>query len=143
MVQRRYRNFAPRGQRGSLWWLHVLCPQCIWDRSIRRLEAVAVFEVNWEDARHHFSGPRGECWPIDLFCVDPDLQGKGFTYRDCWTWLTRDPPVATGHIYEVGSTLISSSGLKRLEGPMLGQMSQVRGGSIMFYARHLQDQVMG
>ena len=37
-----------------------------------------MFEVNWEDARHHFSGPRGECWLIDLFCVDPDLQGKGF-----------------------------------------------------------------
>lgn len=94
MVQRRYRNFAPRRQNGSLWWLHVPCPQCIWDRSIRRLEAVTVFEVNWEDARHHFSGPRGECWPIDLFCVDPDLQGKGFGQalptETVGLWLTRE-----------------------------------------------------
>lgn len=68
------------------------------------LQAIAAFEANWEDVAHYFSGPRGECWLIDLFCVDPGLPRQRFpaslTCRGCRTWSAREPSSRNrSHIY--------------------------------------------
>jgi len=64
------------------------------------LRAIAAFEANWEDGKHHFSGAREECWLRDLFCVDPDFQCRLRVSLTEAVGLGRgeSPPVATGHI---------------------------------------------
>jgi hypothetical protein len=52
-------------------------------------------------------------------------------------------PVATGLIStEVGWCFYLKFGFEKVGKSNVGAMNQVRGGSIMFYERHLQDQVM-
>jgi GNAT superfamily N-acetyltransferase len=109
------------------------------------LQAIAAFEADWEDATHHFSGPRGECWLIDLFCDDLDFQGKGFgqaLLTEAIGLGRRESP--TGLIStEVREYFYLKFGFEKVGKANVGAMSQVRGGSIMFYERHLQNQAMG
>jgi GNAT superfamily N-acetyltransferase len=110
------------------------------------LRAIAAFEANWEDATHYFSGPRGECWLIDLFCDDLDFQGKGFgqaLLTEAIGLGRRESP-PTGLIStEVREHFYLKLGFEKVGKANVGATSQVRGGSIMFYERHLQDQAMG
>jgi GNAT superfamily N-acetyltransferase len=112
------------------------------------LQAIAAFEANWEDVTHYFSGPRGECWLIGLFCVDPDFQSKGFGQalltEAVGLGRRESPPVATGLIStEVGERFYLKFGFEKVGKANAGAMSQVRSRSIMFYERYLKDQAMG
>lgn len=85
---------------------------------------------------------------MGLFCVDPDFQGKGFGQalftEAVGLGRPESPPVATGLIStEVRERFYLKFGFGKAGKANVGVMSQVRGGSIMFYQRYLQEQAMG
>ncbi|RMZ89900.1 hypothetical protein DV736_g2870, partial [Chaetothyriales sp. CBS 134916] len=105
-------------------------------------EAIAAFERNWEDIKHHFCGPRAECWMIELLCVAPDAQKSGYgrelIHAAIALCQAENPMVPLCVIAsETGDGFYEKLGFREVGRANVGELSGVRGGSLKFYEEHL------
>jgi GNAT superfamily N-acetyltransferase len=107
-------------------------------------EAIAKFDSNWDDIAHYFTGPRKECWMIDILCVHPEFQKKGFG-RDLIlnaieVCRSEEPMVPLAVIAsEIGDGFYEKQGFQEAGRANVGDLSGVNGGSLKFYERHLHS----
>ena len=107
-------------------------------------KAMAIFEKNWDDIKHHFSGPRAQAWFIEGFCVHPRVQRGGGFGRDLLLnaielGKTEEPPVPIAVIAsEIGDAFYEKYGFREVGRADVGDMSEVEGGSLKFYEQHLR-----
>ena len=105
--------------------------------------AHAIYEKNWDDIEHHFSGPRGQAWFIVLLCVHPDVQkgsgyGRDFVQNAIRLAEYEHPPVPLAVISsEIADAFYDRYGFREVGRADVGDMSVVKGGSIKFYEQHL------
>jgi GNAT superfamily N-acetyltransferase len=113
------------------------------DRSADQ-DAIAKFDKSWDDIAHHFTGPRKECWMIDILCVHPEFQKKGFG-RDLIlnaieVCRSEEPMIPLAVIAsEVGDAFYEKHGFQEAGRANVGGLSGVKGGSLKFYERHLHN----
>ncbi|RMZ84064.1 hypothetical protein DV737_g1399, partial [Chaetothyriales sp. CBS 132003] len=105
-------------------------------------EAIAAFDRNWEDIKHHFCGPRAESWMIELFCVAPDAQksghGRQLIHAAIALCQAESPMVPLCVIAsETGDAFYEKLGFRQVGRANVGGLSGVRGGSLKFYEEHL------
>lgn len=111
-------------------------------------KAIEAFEQNWEDIQHHFSGPRAECWMIELLCIHPDAQAKGagraIIEHAIDLCKSEETPVPLAVIAsDIGDAFYERMGFREAGRANVGGMSGVRGGSLKFYEQHLLQEKSG
>lgn len=102
-----------------------------------------IFAKNWPNIKHHWTGPREECWMIELFCVHPNVQRGGYgtslIQKAIELCKAETPAVPLSVIAsEVGSPFYNKQGFEDVGWASVGEMSDVKGGSIKFYEKHLE-----
>lgn len=106
-------------------------------------EAVAAFDRNWEDIKHHFTGPRAQCWMIELFCIHPDSQKKGYgrdlvqTAIDLCKSETPKLPLCV-IASDIGDAFYEKYGFREVGRANVGALAGVVGGSLKFFEDHLE-----
>ena len=103
-----------------------------------------IFDRNWEDIKQHFTGPREECWMIELLCIHPDVQKRGYGRNLIQNAIevckAEDPPVPLAVIAsETGDEFYEKLGFREAGRANVGEMAGVGGGSLKFYENHLQE----
>lgn len=106
-------------------------------------QAMAAFDRNWEDIRHHFSGDRAECWMIEMLCIHPDWQKMGCG-RDLIqaaislveSESTRLPLCVIAS--EVADGFYEKYGFHEVGRANVGALAGVHGGSLKFYEDQLR-----
>lgn len=107
-------------------------------------KALAIFEKNWNDIEHHFSGPRGQAWFVEGLCVHPGVQRSGGFGRDLILnaielGKREEPPVPIAVISsDVADQFYEKYGFREVGRADVGAMSVVKGGSLKFYEEHLR-----
>lgn len=126
---------------GSLWtrWDDLTFT----DRSADKRN-MEIFDKNWDDIKHHWEGPREESWLIEMLCIHPDAQkagyGRGLIQNAIQVCKSEDPAVPLSVIAsEIGDAFYEKQGFRQVGWASVGDMSDVRGGSIKFYEKHLQS----
>ena len=107
-------------------------------------DAVTKFDNNWNDIEHNFSGPRKECWLIDVLCVHPDFQhrgiGRSLAMKAVELGEGEDPMVPVAVIASAtGDRFYNKLGFKEVGRADVGDLKDVKGGSIKFYELHLKS----
>ncbi|ETN44497.1 uncharacterized protein HMPREF1541_10167 [Cyphellophora europaea CBS 101466] len=116
----------------------------VWSDRSADHEAMAIFDKNWDDIKHHFSGPRAECWLIELLCIHPDSQKAGFGREIIQTAIdlckTENPPIPLCVIAsDAGDAFYEKLGFREAGRADVGDLSGVKGGSLKFYEEHLKQ----
>ena len=107
-------------------------------------EALAIFENNWNDIEHHFSGSRGQAWFVEGLCVHPEVQRGGGFGRDLILnaielGKREEPPVPVAVISsDVADLFYEKYGFHEVGRADVGAMAVVKGGSLKFYEEHLR-----
>jgi GNAT superfamily N-acetyltransferase len=105
-------------------------------------QAMATFDKNWDDIKHHFSGERAECWMIELLCIHPDSQKMGYG-RDLVRAAVElckaeEPPLPLCVIAsDVGDAFYEKQGFREVGRANVGALSELKGGSLKFLEQHL------
>lgn len=106
-------------------------------------EAMAVFDRNWEDIKHYFTGSRAECWMIELLCIHPDAQKSGYGRDVIQTAIdlckSETPPLPVCVVAsDIGDAFYEKQGFREVGRADVGDLSGVKGGSLKFYEEHLK-----
>lgn len=135
-------SFGHRMQR-QLYVAQDYLESFAWSDKSADHEAMAVFDQNWEDIQHYFSGPRAECWMIELLCIHPDSQKAGYGREIIRTAIdfckSETPPLPLCVIAsEAGDAFYEKQGFREVGRADVGGLQGVKGGSLKFYEEHLR-----
>jgi len=106
---------------------------------------IELFDGNWDDVKHHWTGPRAETWYIHFLCVHPDFWFKGLAQPMIQKGIdlakAEDPPVSASVICsELGEPFYRKWGFEEVGSAVVGPLKDLKGGSIKFYEKHLRTE---
>jgi GNAT superfamily N-acetyltransferase len=115
----------------------------IWPCKSADHDAIAAFEQNHEHTEHYFTGDHAECWMIELLCIHPDAQKKGYGFDLVRTAIElckeENPAVPLCVIAsDVGDAFYEKYGFREVGRANVGALEGVKGGSLKFYEEHLK-----
>lgn len=117
--------------------------ESIWTHRSADKKTMEIFDRNWDNIKHHFTGSREECWFVELLCIHPDSQRRGYG-RDLLNAAleickAEEPAVPLSIIAsEIGDPYYEKFGFREVGRANVGEMSGVQGGSLKFYEHHLR-----
>jgi GNAT superfamily N-acetyltransferase len=115
----------------------------VWEDKSADKEAMAAFDENWDDIKHHFTGSRTECWLIELLCIHPDVQKGGYGRAMINKAIEvckgeRSPTPLAVITSEIGDAFYEKMGFQEIGRANVGGLASVRGGPIRIYECHLK-----